>query len=406
MAMSAVNQMSSRGSIVSVGLILGLAVGSCVPVVDDGVVGPGPVSDLRVQAVASAAEVFEGSTATLSATAMNGAPPYTFRWDQNAGPAVLTLTDFQSDTLTPPPLTRPGRYNFRVVATDSEGATAVDFVAVESIAAFLAEVPRLIVVDEPASLTAEITEGVEDFELLWMVTQGTASIENATSPAARLTASTGETLDVSLTITLNASSASASSRTETFEIVAVTDLMPRVVVETNFGDFTMQFEGELAPLHTANFLAYVDDGFFDGLLFHRNACTPVAGGGVDDCEPFVIQGGGFRRDAEGEFEEVAATRDPVPSEADNGLTNGTLYSVSMALLGGDPDSGDTQYFINLADNSFLDGQSFTVFANVVAGTDVIDAIAASERLPNPLLGNEVSLPAEDVIMVHIVRAEP
>lgn len=385
--------------------VLALAAASCVPVSDDGVVGPGPVTDLRVQAGADA-EVFEGFAVTLSATATGGAAPYSYRWDQNAGPIELDLTDVQGQTLTTPPLSEPGRYTFRVRVTDADGAAASDFVAVETSAAVTADVPKLILVNEPATLSAEITAGAPDVALLWEVTRGTATIENPAAPDALLTATVGETIGVTLTVTVNASSPTPSSRTETFEIVSIPDLMPRVVIETNFGDFTMQLEGELAPLHTANFLAYVDDGFFDGLLFHRNACTPVIGGEPDECEPFVLQGGGYQRDENDEIVEVAATREPVPSEADNGLSNGTLYSVSLALRGGDPDSGDTQFFINLADNSFLDEQAFTVFAQIAEGIDIIDAIVAMERVPNPILGNEVSLPAEDVIIERIVRAPP
>ncbi|MEK7730715.1 MAG: peptidylprolyl isomerase, partial [Planctomycetota bacterium] len=101
---------------------------------------------------------------------------------------------------------------------------------------------------------------------------------------------------------------------------------------------------------------------------------------------------------------VAVTRDPVPSEADNGLSNSVLYSVALALSRGDPDSGTTQFFINLSEaNSFLDDQGFTVFGQVIEGTNVVDDIAALETIASPIIPGEVSLPAEDVIMGRVTR---
>ncbi|MCH7808369.1 MAG: peptidylprolyl isomerase [Planctomycetes bacterium] len=188
--------------------------------------------------------------------------------------------------------------------------------------------------------------------------------------------------------------------TQRFDVVSILDLKPRVLIETNFGDITLELEGEAAPLHTANLLQYVDEAFYDGLLFHRNACTLDTASG--ECDPFVLQGGGFER-VDGELERREATQDPVPSEADNGLSNAEVYSVALALSGGDPQSGTTEFFINLGDNSFLDDTDFTVFASVVDGTDVVDAIVATERTTSPLPPQEESLPVEDVVIERMIR---
>ena len=133
-----------------------------------------------------------------------------------------------------------------------------------------------------------------------------------------------------------------------------------VIFETNKGNFTIELYPDDAPVTVENFLQYVDDGHFAGTIFHR-----VIPG-------FVIQGGGFAADM-----TQKPTRAPIKNEADNGLKNerGTL---SMARTS-DINSATSQFFVNLADNAFLDHGTrdfgYAVFAKVVEGLDVIDAIA-------------------------------
>ena len=135
-----------------------------------------------------------------------------------------------------------------------------------------------------------------------------------------------------------------------------------VKFETSLGDFVIEFYPDKAPVTVENFLRYVDDGHFDGTVFHR-----VIPG-------FVIQGGGMTADM-----EQKPTRKPIANEATNGLKNlrGTL---SMARTN-DIDSATSQFFVNLVDNAFLDHQGqrnygYAVFGKVTEGMDVIDAIAA------------------------------
>jgi peptidyl-prolyl cis-trans isomerase A (cyclophilin A) len=131
--------------------------------------------------------------------------------------------------------------------------------------------------------------------------------------------------------------------------------------ETSHGGFTVELFERDAPATVVNFLQYVDDGFFDGTIFHR-----IVPG-------FVIQGGGLTAD----FEQKK-TRDPVKNEAANGLLNerGTL---SMARTNA-PHSATSQFFVNLADNEFLDyrpgNHGYAVFGRIKEGMDVIDKIAA------------------------------
>jgi cyclophilin family peptidyl-prolyl cis-trans isomerase len=132
-------------------------------------------------------------------------------------------------------------------------------------------------------------------------------------------------------------------------------------VKTSKGSFTIQLFDKQAPISAANFLKYVDDGFFDGTIFHR-----VIPG-------FMIQGGGLKADMSQKKGHAA-----IKNEATNGLKNkrGTL---AMARTN-DVDSATSQFFVNLVDNDFLDHRpgnyGYAVFGRVDSGMDVVDAIAA------------------------------
>jgi peptidyl-prolyl cis-trans isomerase A (cyclophilin A)/peptidyl-prolyl cis-trans isomerase B (cyclophilin B) len=138
---------------------------------------------------------------------------------------------------------------------------------------------------------------------------------------------------------------------------------PRVEIQTNRGDIVLALRPDKAPETVANFLRYVRDGHYGGTIFHR-----VIPG-------FMIQGGGYTR----EF-EAKPTREPIRNEADNGLHNG-VGTVAMARTSR-PHSATDQFFINVADNDFLDhraktrrGWGYAVFGKVVAGMDTVRAIA-------------------------------
>jgi peptidyl-prolyl cis-trans isomerase A (cyclophilin A) len=136
-----------------------------------------------------------------------------------------------------------------------------------------------------------------------------------------------------------------------------------LIFETTLGNFKIEFFDKEAPVSVANFRKYVEDGFFDGTIFHR-----IVPG-------FVIQGGGFTEDL-----SQKKTAAAIKNEADNGLKNsrGTL---SMARTN-DINSATSQFFVNLKDNDFLDHSrgnfGYAVFARVTEGMDVIDKIAAVE----------------------------
>jgi cyclophilin family peptidyl-prolyl cis-trans isomerase len=141
---------------------------------------------------------------------------------------------------------------------------------------------------------------------------------------------------------------------------------PVVALQTSKGEIRIELEPERAPNTVENFLTYVRNGHYDGTVFHR-----VIPG-------FMIQGGGFTTDY-----ERKETRAPIRNEADNGLTNdrGTIAMARTA----DPHSATAQFFINVADNDFLDhrgktrrGWGYAVFGEVISGLGVVDRIVAVE----------------------------
>ena len=160
-----------------------------------------------------------------------------------------------------------------------------------------------------------------------------------------------------------------------------------IKLHTNFGPITLELDAKAAPDTVANFVQYAKDGHYDGTLFHR-----VIDG-------FMVQGGGFTPAM-----EQKPTRDPVQNEAANGLKN-VAYSIAMARTP-NPHSATSQFFINVADNAFLDyrepsasGYGYCVFGKVVEGKDVVDRI---RKVRTGMRAGHQDVPVEDVV---IERAE-
>jgi peptidyl-prolyl cis-trans isomerase B (cyclophilin B) len=159
---------------------------------------------------------------------------------------------------------------------------------------------------------------------------------------------------------------------------------PLVKLETSMGDITLELYPDKAPATVANFLEYVNAGFFNGTIFHR-----VISG-------FMIQGGGL--DAQ---MNKKATRAPIKNEADNGLTN-DAYTAAMARTG-DPHSATAQFFINTVNNAFLNhtaktpqGWGYAVFGKVVKGKEVVDKIKA---VPTATQGMYENVPVQPVTII-------
>lgn len=156
--------------------------------------------------------------------------------------------------------------------------------------------------------------------------------------------------------------------------------------KTSKGEFTVELFTAEAPVSSENFLAYVDSGHFDGTVFHR-----VIPG-------FMVQGGGMTADM-----KQKPTRAPIENEAKNGLKN-TRGTLSMARTN-DINSATSQFFINVADNDFLDNRpgsyGYAVFGKVASGMDVVDAIVAVKTGNR---GGHQDVPVEPVVIESVTRA--
>ena len=159
---------------------------------------------------------------------------------------------------------------------------------------------------------------------------------------------------------------------------------PQVQLETSMGNIVIELNRDKAPETVANFIGYVEDGSYDGTIFHRVI------------ENFMVQGGGFDQD----FQQKQ-TKAPVQNEADNGLSN-KRGAVAMARTN-DPHSATAQFFINTVDNDFLDfkgktpsGWGYAVFGEVIEGMDVVDKIREVETT---MRGPHQDVPAEDIVII-------
>ncbi|MGL1862916.1 MAG: peptidylprolyl isomerase [Pseudodesulfovibrio sp.] len=139
-----------------------------------------------------------------------------------------------------------------------------------------------------------------------------------------------------------------------------------IKMETSMGDITIELDFENAPKSAANFQQYVEDGFYDGLIFHRVIPN------------FMVQGGGMDENM-----SEKESRESIENEANNGIKNDN-YTLAMARTQ-DPHSASSQFFINVKDNGFLNfssetpqGWGYAVFGKIVDGTDVVDQMKAVE----------------------------
>jgi peptidyl-prolyl cis-trans isomerase B (cyclophilin B) len=163
-----------------------------------------------------------------------------------------------------------------------------------------------------------------------------------------------------------------------------------IILQTNYGDISLELDLENTPATAANFLEYAKNGFYEGTIFHR-----VIDG-------FMIQGGGF--DAE---MQQKITGPKIENEADKGQAN-KCYTIAMARTS-DPHSASSQFFINVKDNDFLnfkaksgDGWGYCVFGKVVAGMDTVDKI---KGVSTTRRAGHQDVPVNDVIIEKVIVSE-
>jgi len=156
-----------------------------------------------------------------------------------------------------------------------------------------------------------------------------------------------------------------------------------VILKTNYGDIKLAMFADAAPKTVANFLSYVEDGFYNGTVFHRVISN------------FMVQGGGFEPGL-----EQKTPKAPIENEADNGKSN-KVGTLAMARTN-DPHSATAQFFINVKDNNFLDftaansqGYGYCVFAEVIEGMDVVEKI---KGVATGNMGMHQDVPVEDVVL--------
>ena len=154
-----------------------------------------------------------------------------------------------------------------------------------------------------------------------------------------------------------------------------------IILDTSMGEIHITLDAEKAPITVKNFTDYVEDGFFDDTIFHRVI------------ENFMIQGGGMTADM-----QQKTTKASIENEAKNGLKN-KKYSIAMARTM-EPHSASSQFFINVADNEFLnypgqDGWGYCVFGKVISGQEVVDKIQLVETIN---LGGHADVPADPVVI--------
>lgn len=159
---------------------------------------------------------------------------------------------------------------------------------------------------------------------------------------------------------------------------------PVIVLETTKGDIKIELFEDKAPITVKNFLKYVEDKHFDGLIFHRVISN------------FMIQGGGYDKG-----QKERKTRDPIKNESGNGVPNNRGY-IAMARTN-DLNSATSQFYINVKDNPNLDTGKYCAFGRVIEGMDVVDKIKNVETGEKGMFDRDC--PKEDIVIRKATRAD-
>jgi cyclophilin family peptidyl-prolyl cis-trans isomerase len=335
----------------------------------------------------------------LTANVTDGSEDLSFAWRVVSGPGEFADDDQPVATFTS---ATAGEAVVEVEVVDNETEdriTAQVTITVEQgepVEAFTVETdpPALVARNESIGISAVVSTDPGTLTYAWSAESGSPIIDDPTSSSPTVTI-TGEAT-THLIVEVTATNESGSTRTESADVYLVTleEAEPVVVFEIeDFGVVRIRLTPELTPITVANFLSYVDEGFYDGLIIHR---VEVGAFGV-------IQGGGYAPDAVPDFAETVETHDPIINEAEFGGSN-IRGTISMARTG-EPDSATSQFFLNTTDNTSLDfaeggNPGYAVFGEVIEGMDVLDRI--SEEVETTAQG-QIHFVTEPVIMTSVTR---
>jgi len=351
-----------------------------------------------------------GETVELRATAATDGSPVYFAWLQTAGPGVqIQDADQATARFIAPSLPTEQTLVFLVTAYNDAGATGQ------------AEV-RVVVAADPDYKPFQFTPGTgatgatgptaeagndqsvragdqvtldgtasrgSGLTYRWRQVSGpTATLADATAARTTFVAPQYSKGNDELVFELAVTDRNGRSATDRVIVRIRSTANPRVQVSTSMGNFTIELEQDRAPISVQNFLRYVDEGFYDGTIFHR----VIAG--------FVVQGGGFTPGM-----NQKTTHDPIANESNNGLKN-RRGTVAMARTS-DPNSATSQWYVNLVDNPDLDrttsNPGYAVFGLVVEGMDVVDRIATVQT--GSRFGYQ-DVPLTDVVINSVRRITP
>ncbi len=337
---------------------------------------------------------------SLRATAKGGLNPYHFRWSLEDQPEESTyeLTDANTNALLEvDPLSVNGRYLFRVLVSDRSGQSNASFAQVlvgGDLEITATSEDSLRLVGESTQLNSVLDSDSSGFSELtheWTVINGEAEFDDPSIANPQVTIMSADTVRLRVSVSGEENGIERFGLQDVF-VVGVEDTTPQVIIDNTGGvegRIIVELLTDVAPNTCANFLRYVDSGYYNGIIWHRI---------VPD---FVVQTGNFERFNE-EVREKPGKREEIESEADNGFSN-LRTAIAMALRGTNANSASNQFFINLGDNSGLDDGNppFTVFARVVDGMEVADKISTLETGAPGTMNEQ---PNDDVIMT-VSRAE-
>lgn len=365
-----------------------------------------PRTTISVSANGPSEAVSAGDTVSLTALFSEPQAGLIFNWLQTAGQGVvISGANTAVASFTAPSLQSQGSLSF--VVTVSDGQDAVGRATVNVTVA--ADPDFGIDPNDPTRPMADAGDDVTqservDFSLSgsdssglsleyrWAQTAGSAvtiADPNQEEISFELPAFVDDG-ENTLTFALTVRDERGRTNTDDVQVTVTEATLPRVSMTTTLGEIVIELEEVLAPLHTANFLQYVDSEFYVGTIFHRVVNGP---------DIFVVQGGGFNADL-----ELQDPNDPVQLEADNGLLNvaGTLGAARTS----DPNSATSQFFFNPQDNSGFDPANnppgFTVFGRVIRGFEVVLDI---QVVPTNSQGGFDDVPITPVIVTAVSRVE-